>query len=113
MGAQPIPQSIVIRTSQSMSNMNNLKAVFEAQLESRKKAKKMQRKYKNLSVQTEQPQAQQTVPWKLQVTRNKSRSLEEADLRSVCNSFASDEQQEMSNLPLPNVHKQSRQSRRL
>jgi len=62
----------------------------------------------NLSVQTEQPQAQHTVPWKLQVTRNKSRSLEEADLSSVCNALAANEQKQEV-LPLPNVQKQSRQ----
>ena len=93
-------QAIVIRTSQSMTN---LQTVFKQQIEARKNKqrlanKKLERKYKDsLDEASEQKQkssqdededdeedkVQVQVPWKLRITRKKSRSLEQNELRAT------------------------------
>lgn len=93
-------QAIVIRTSQSMTN---LQTVFKQQLEARKQNKqnqrKLQRKYKdsldeaqesngnNMKSETkneeEEDDEEDSVPWKLRITRKKSRSLEQNELRAT------------------------------
>ena len=97
-------QAIVIRTSQSMTN---LQTVFKQQLEARKQnkqnAKRLQRKYKdsldeahetdgnnNNNKKTDgnnnnndEDDEEDSVPWKLRITRKKSRSLEQNELRAT------------------------------
>ena len=128
-------QAIVIRTSQSM---NNLQSVFKRQVQARPQSKsitkKLQRKYKDLSDETnkkhkhkqkckkdgntnkgknvinededDEDGEEDTVLWKLRITKKKSRSLEQNELRATL------QKETFQRLSLPTHEKQTQHRNR-